>query len=208
MRLRTSMGLLAIPTLLLAAGPAAAGDAATVPEREVVRWEIDVAHSELGFRVRHLVSWTPGHFREWSGTILADPADLASGSVQVEIRAASIDTNHERRDRHLRSDDFFDADQHPTITFRSTRVDAVGERLRIHGELTIRGTTRPVVLEGEATGVRGPVGQRRIGFEAETRINRHDFGVRWNRAAEGGGLVLGDEVRIRMSVSAREVPST
>jgi polyisoprenoid-binding protein YceI len=209
MKLAASAALLVLSPLFLDAMPVS--DAHTAPDDrylpEPIRWEIDPVHSELTFRVRHLVSWTPGTFTQWGGTIIADPDNLASGSVQVDIQTASLTTHHERRDNHLRSDDFFDAANHPVITFRSTRVEATADRLRVHGDLTIRGTTRPVVLDGEMVQVSGPVGQRRIGFEAETRVNRHDFGVSWNRAAEGGGLVLGDEVRIRMSISAREAPS-
>jgi polyisoprenoid-binding protein YceI len=175
-----------------AAAPAAAAD-----------WRIDVTHSELSFRVRHLVSRVRGTFRDWEGSITADPANLAGGSVNVEIRTASIDTNHERRDNHLRSDDFFDVENHPTMTFRSTRVQTQGERIRVHGDLTIRGVTRPVVLEGSYLGsVPEANGGQRMAFEASTTINRHDFGVSWNRAAEGGGVVLGDQVTIDLVVAA------
>jgi polyisoprenoid-binding protein YceI len=176
---------------------------AAVPPGGVATWQIDVSHSELSFRVRHLISRVRGHFREWQGSITADPANLATGSVQVEIRTASIDTNHQRRDNHLRSDDFFDADRHPAITFRSNRVEIDGERLRVHGDLTMRGVTRPVVLEGTYLGTtRDAAGRERMGVEAQTTVNRHDFGVSWNRAAEGGGLVLGDEVTINIVVAA------
>ncbi|HEY0037287.1 MAG TPA: YceI family protein, partial [Longimicrobium sp.] len=106
----------------------------------------------------------------------------------------------------LRSGDFFDAATHPTITFRSTRVEQAGENLKIHGNLTLRGVTKPVVLEGEMTEVSGAVGKRRIGFEAQTTIDRMDYGVSWNRAAEAGGAVLGDEVRISIAISAVEQP--
>jgi polyisoprenoid-binding protein YceI len=175
-----------------AAAPAAAAD-----------WRIDVTHSELSFRVRHLVSRVRGTFRDWEGSITADPANLAGGSVNVEIRTASIDTNHERRDNHLRSDDFFDVENHPTMTFRSTRVQTQGERIRVHGDLTIRGVTRPVVLEGSYLGsVPEANGGQRMAFEASTTVNRHDFGVSWNRAAEGGGVVLGDQVTIDLVVAA------
>jgi polyisoprenoid-binding protein YceI len=176
---------------------------AAVPPGGVATWQIDVSHSELSFRVRHLISRVRGHFREWQGSITADPANLATGSVQVEIRTASIDTNHQRRDNHLRSDDFFDADRHPAITFRSNRVEIDGERLRVHGDLTMRGVTRPVVLEGTYLGTtRDAAGRERMGFEAQTTVNRHDYNVSWNRAAEGGGLVLGDEVTISIVVAA------
>ena len=200
------LALAALPAVL-AAAPLRAP--APPPETaETVRWRIDTSHSELTFRIRHLVSRVSGSFNEWSGTLVADPANPAGGSVEVEIRTASIFRNHERRDAHLRSDDFFDAEAHPTITFRSTRVEARGDGLRVHGDLTIRGTTRPVVLEAGMPEVTGAHPRRRIGFEAETRIDRTDFGVSWNRGAEGGGVVLGDEVTIRIAISAVEVPPT
>jgi polyisoprenoid-binding protein YceI len=199
-----SLAVLALA--VLPAAVSAAPSPAAIPPMEAVRWRIDATHSELTFRIRHLVSRVSGSFNEWGGTIVADPANPAGGSVEVEIRTASIFTNNERRDNHLRSDDFFDAEAHPTITFRSTRVEAHDGGLRVHGDLTIRGTTRPVVLEAEMPEVTGTPGRRRIGFEAETRIDRMDFGVSWNRGAEGGGVVLGDEVTIRIAVSAVEQP--
>jgi len=170
-----------------------------------VTWQVDVTHSELTFRIRHLVSRVSGTFGSWKGTIVADPANLAGGSVDVEIQTTSIDTRNERRDTHLRSADFFDAPNHPTITFRSTRVQAGrGGALKIYGNLTIRGTTKPVVLEGWMLQVAGTPGHRRIGFEASTTIDRMDYGVTWNRAAEGGGLTLGDDVEISIAVEAVE----
>jgi polyisoprenoid-binding protein YceI len=200
----TLVSLLLAPTLLLGGGPAPA----TAPAAAPVTWNIDATHSELTFRIRHLVSRVNGSFNQWSGTIVADPQSLAGGSVNVEIQTASIDTNHERRDNHLRSADFFDAATHPTITFRSTRVETQGQELKVHGNLTIRGVTRPVVLEGRMLEVGGVAGKRRIGFEAETTINRMDYGVSWNRAAEGGGAVLGDEVRISIAIEAVEAAAS
>jgi polyisoprenoid-binding protein YceI len=166
-------------------------------------WQIDQNHSELSFRIRHLVSRVRGTFDEWSGSLVADPNDLAGGSVEVDIATRSINTRHERRDNHLRSGDFFLADEHPQITFRSSRVETAGEQLRVHGDLTMRGVTRPVVLEGRFLGItRDGQGRNRMGFEAETTVNRHDFGVSWNNVAEGGGLVLGEEVTISIVIAA------
>jgi polyisoprenoid-binding protein YceI len=190
-------------SLLTAAVPAAAQMAAAPAASGAATWQIDRAHSELTFRIRHLVSRVRGQFDDWSGTVVADPSNLAGGSVQVAIRTASINTNHERRDNHLRSGDFFDAPSHPEISFRSNRVEMNGENLRIHGNLTMRGVTRPVVLEGRYLGItRDGQGRQRMGFEAETRVNRQDFGVSWNNVAEGGGVVLGDEVTISIVVAA------
>jgi polyisoprenoid-binding protein YceI len=178
------------------------------PRPAAVTWRIDTTHSELAFRVRHLVSRVRGSFGEWGGTIVADPASLGGGSVSVEIQTGSIDTNNERRDTHLRSGDFFDAANHPTITFRSSRVVASGRELTVQGDLTMRGVTRPVVLRGKMLEVGGVAGRRRIGFEASTTVNRMDFGVAWNRAAEGGGVVLGDEVEIQLAIEAVEQPAS
>ena len=200
--------LAATPLLLalspLAAELPAAASTIDVPAAAPVRWEIDAAHSEVGFRIRHLVSRVRGNFTDWSGTITADPQNLSNGSVEVTIRTASINTNQQRRDEHLRSADFFDAENHPTITFKSSRVEAKGKDIKVYGNLTMRGVTRPVVLEGSMLEVGGVPGKRRIGFEAGTKVNRLDYGVSWNRAAEGGGAVLGDEVEINIAIEAVE----
>jgi polyisoprenoid-binding protein YceI len=209
-RTRTLLSLAAVPALVAAAAaaaPAPRAEAVPASAAAPVRWQIDAAHSELTFRIRHLVSRVSGQFNTWSGTIVADPASLGGGSVSVDIQTASIDTNNERRDTHLRSADFFDAASHPTITFRSTRVVANGRELQVHGNLTIRGVTKPVVLEGRMLEVGGAAGRRRIGLEAQTQINRMDYGVSWNRGAEGGGVVLGDEVTISIAIEAVEQPA-
>ena len=170
-------------------------------------WRIDANHSDVTFRVRHLVSRVPGTFDRWTADLRGDPADWSTGSVAVSIETASINTRQEKRDNHLRSDDFFDAANHPTITFRSRSVAAEGDRLRIQGDLTIRGVTRPVVLDGEIVALtQAADGSYRVGFNATTRIDRHDFGVSWNRAAEGGGLVLADDVDIEINLAAVAPP--
>jgi predicted outer membrane repeat protein len=199
----TFASLLMLPALLLGGGGHPTAPRPAAPAAPVT-WQIDVTHSELSFRIRHLVSRVNGTFGQWKGTIVADPANLAGGSVNVEIQSASIDTRNERHDTHLRSADFFDAATHPTITFRSSRVEVSGRQLKIYGSLTIRGVTKPVVLEGEMLDVGGTPGRRRIGFEASTRINRLDYNVSWNRAAEGGGAILGDDVDITIAVEAAE----
>lgn len=181
-----------------------AAAAATITAPEVVKWQIDVNHSEVSFRVRHFVSRVPGTFKVWNGTILADPSDLTGGSVEVSIQTGSIDTRNERRDAHLRSPDFFAADSFPTITFKSTKVEARNNALTISGDLTIRGVTKPVVLTGEYVGTTGTPepSKQRIGFTATTKINRMDFGVKWNRAVEGGGVMLGDDVDVTINIEA------
>lgn len=173
-----------------------------------VTWQIDPVHSELSFRVRHFVTKVPGTFKTWEGTILADPDNLGSGgSVAVTVQTGSIDTRNDRRDTHLRSPDFFAADSFPTMTFKSTKVEVSGSKagatIKLTGELTIRGTTKSVVLEGEYSGTFGPPTpkQQRIGFSASTKINRLDYGLKWNRIVEGSNM-LGDDVEIAITVEA------
>lgn len=164
-------------------------------------WQIDASHSDISFRIRHFMSRVRGTFTQWSGTITGDPADWSGGSVTVTIQAASIDTRQERRDADLRSDNFFDVAKYPTITFQSTKVEMQDSTIRISGDLTIRGVTRPVVLEGTYLGLMA--GSRpRIGFDARTTINRVDYGVTWNRVVEGGGVMLGDDVEIEIGIEA------
>jgi len=187
---------LAAPATVAAQAPA------TVPT-----WKIDVAHSEVTFRIRHFMTRVSGTFTDWSGSIQADPANWGGGAVNVTINTASIDTRQERRDADLRSERFFNADSFPTITFVSRSVAQVGDSLTITGDLTMRGVTKPVVLKGAALGVLE--GERpRAGFEVVTTLNRLDYGVSWNRMLEGGGAMLGDDVEVRINVEAVRQPAT
>ena len=183
---------------LVAAVPASLGAQAPAA---LPTWTIDVAHSEVNFRIRHFMSRVSGTFTDWSGTIQADPANWAGGSVTATINVASVDTRQERRDADLRSPRFFNADSFPTITFVSRSVAQQGDSLTITGDLTMRGVTRPVVLKGTALGVM-PGERPRAGFEVTTTLNRLDYGVAWNRVLEGGGSMLGDDVEIRINVEA------
>jgi polyisoprenoid-binding protein YceI len=194
-----ALGAVASASAIMPAAPAGRGASADT----VATYRIDVGHSDISFRIRHLMSRTRGTFNEWAGTITADPADWSTGKVEVTIQAASIDTRHERRDADLRSDNFLDVETFPTITFRSTGVDVTGTTIAITGDLTIRDVTRPVVLHGEFLGATGKGTPReRIGFEAATTINRLDYGVKWNRALEGGGVLLGDDLEIIIGIEA------
>lgn len=171
-------------------------------------WQIDPGHSDISFRIRHFMSRVRGTFNEWSGSITGDPANWTRGSVTVTILAASIDTRLDRRDADLRSDNFFDVAKYPTITFKSTGVAISGDSIRITGDLTIRGVTKAVVLQGTYLGLT-PGNRPRIGFEARTTIDRTDYGVTWNRIVEGGGVMLGDDVEIEIAIEAyRPNPST
>lgn len=166
-------------------------------------YTIEHDHSEVGFQVRHAgIAKVRGKFAEYDGTI-AVAEDLAQSNVQVEIRTASIFTGSDARDAHLRSADFFDAENNPTLTFTSTEVRGDGEDLTVVGDLTINGVTRPVELEAEFNGAAtDPFGNQRIGFEAKTKINRKDFGLTWNAALETGGVLVSDQVTILLDVSA------
>jgi polyisoprenoid-binding protein YceI len=193
---------LAVAQSALPAQSSNAGPSVNAPST----WKIDPTHSELSFTIRHMVSKVRGQFDAWSGTIIADPADWSTASVEVVAQTASIDTNNERRDADLRSDNHFDADANPTVTFRSTKVTRfAGDSVSIAGSLTVHGITRPVVLRGHLNGITGAPGKRRAGFEAETTINRKDFNMTWNRIVEGSSMV-GDEVRIEIDIAAVEQP--
>lgn len=172
-------------------------------EAGVARWEIDPVHSEVEFSVRHLmVSTVKGRFADVSGYVEFDPENPATASVEATINAASIDTRSEDRDNHLRSADFFDVEKYPTITFKSTRVEAAGgNRYRVIGDLTMHGVTREVTLDAEFHGTHpDPYGGVRAGFSASTKINRTDFGLTWNAALETGGVMVSEEVKINLEL--------
>jgi polyisoprenoid-binding protein YceI len=168
-------------------------------------YDIDTSHSRVSFSVRHLViAKVRGEFARYSGTIRLDEDDVTRSSVRVELDAASLDTREPKRDDHLRSADFFDVETFPSLTFVSTRVIAeAGKVVRVLGDLTIRDVTRAVTLEVEDGGrVRDPWGGDRAAFTARTRIDRKDFGLRWNVALEAGGFVVGDAIDIELDVEA------
>lgn len=165
-------------------------------------YQIDPVHSELTFRVRHLMGRVAGTFTDWEGTVVIDPNDLTTAVVDVTVRTASIHTLNEQRDDHLRTPDFFAAEAYPTMTFKSRRVVQDGDRIAVHGDLTLRGTTKPVVLEGTYLGAGvDPWGGARIAFLASTTIDRQDFGVSFNQVVEGVGMI-GDEVEITIAIEA------
>ncbi|HOI14954.1 MAG TPA: YceI family protein [Geobacteraceae bacterium] len=163
-------------------------------------WSIDADHSSVGFTVRHMmVSNVKGSFGTFSGTVEVDEKDIAGSKVSVTIDAASINTGVAKRDEHLRSADFFDTARYPTVTYVSKKVEKSGkDRLKVYGNLTLRGVTRPVVLdvEGPTAAYRDPWGKTRRGASATATINRRDFGLTWNKVIEAGGVLVGDEVKI------------
>src|SRR5215213_6218503 len=171
-------------------------------------WTIDPAHSSVELAVKHMMFTTVrGRFKDFKGTVVVDEQNPDNSTVEVEIAAASIDTGVADRDGHLRSADFLDVEQFPTITFRSKRVEGAmkqeGDSFRVTGDLTIRGTSFEVTLDCvyEGTG-KDPWGGTRAGARATTRIDRRDWGLKWNQALETGGILVANEVRIEIEVQA------
>ncbi|MEO5511565.1 MAG: YceI family protein [Longimicrobiales bacterium] len=162
-------------------------------------WTLDASHSSVAFAVRHMmIANVRGHFADFTGTVEIDGDDYVSAEIAADIDVSSITTRNNQRDEHLRSADFFDAAAFPKMTFASTKVEAVtGESVKVHGDLTIRGNTRPVTVDVTIDG-RGmdPWGGERMSFTAETKISRSAFGMTWSQAMETGGVLVGDEIRI------------
>ena len=193
--MKNHRSLLSLSLLLFAlaiAGPVAAAE-----------YQIDVAHSTIGFQVRHMaISKTNGVFDDYTGTFSFEPGKPETWSCEATIQTTSINTNNGKRDDHLRSDEFFNVAEFPTLTFKSTGVkmddDSEGT---LKGDLTIHGITKPVELDFEVLGtVMDPWGNERAGFSAELKINRQDYGLSYNSVLEAGGLVVGDEVKITLEM--------
>lgn len=166
-------------------------------------WNIDPTHSEIKFKVKHLViSTVTGHFREFEGTVETDGDDFATAEITFSANTASVDTNNEQRDGHLQSDDFFDSARYPTMTFKSTSVQGEGDdNYLIFGDLTIRGKTNPVELRAEHGGYMTDFyGNYKAGFEIMGKISRKDFGLVWNGVTEAGGVVVSDEVKLEFNI--------
>ena len=166
-------------------------------------WQVDPAHSSVGFRAKHLmIATVKGRFTDFAGTFEArnDSTLEASGTIQ----AASIDTDEPKRDEHLRSADFFEAARYPEISFVSTEITPTGDtRFHVVGELTIRGITKPVELTGSVEGVgRDPWGNDRVGLELRGELDRSEFGLTWNQALETGGVLVGDRIKLEIELSA------
>lgn len=173
-------------------------------------WQLDPAHTEINFSVRHMmISKVRGSFENFSGTVNFNPADLAAGSIEVSIDAASINTRNEQRDGHLKSADFLDAETYPTITFKSTGATLSGANEgQLLGDLTIRGVTKPVALDVEYAGTAlSPWGLTSAGFSAATKINRKDWGLEWNQALETGGVLVGEELTISIEAELIDQPA-
>jgi polyisoprenoid-binding protein YceI len=168
-------------------------------------YQLDSSHSRIGFVARHaMISKVRGSFDDVEGHGVFDADDPTRSSIEVVIRAASVNTRNADRDNHLRGADFLDTDQHPEIRFVSSAVEPAGDATyRVHGELTIKGTTRPVTVDLELTGAAtDPYGNHRVGLEGAATINRKDWGVSWNAALDAGGVLVGEKVQLEFDVSA------
>ena len=162
-------------------------------------WVLDTSHSSIEFAVKHMIiSTTKGRFTKFSVDADVDEANLGASTATITIDAESVDTRDETRDAHLRSADFFDAANHPTVTFVTRRLESKGgSDYRIIGDLTMRGVTKEISLDGELSGpMKDPYGNTRVGLSAQGKVNRKDWGLTWNGVLEAGGVLVGDEVKM------------
>jgi len=168
------------------------------------KFQVDTAHTQIHFSVQHLVVFkVRGNFNDFTGLIEADPKTKTLISAEATIQTASIDTRIEKRDKHLRSADFFDAANYPQIHFKSKSITGSGDNIIMVGDITMKGVTKEVILQGSFLGTTaGPDGKLRAGFEATGTLNRKDFGLNWNKVTETGGLVVGDEIQIGLEIES------
>lgn len=202
--------LFALPAVAFFGGPAVIEVGAQKTATKVAytpipagEYKIDAAHSTIGFAVRHYeINWVDGRFKEFEGTIRYDDKDVTKSSVEFKANVASIDTGVAARDNHLRTADFFEVEKHPSLTFKSTRVERKGKDAYVlHGDLSLKGVTKPVQLPFKLTGaIKDPRGNTRFGVEAQTKINRRDFGINFGGPLSAGGLQIGDEVSIKLNL--------
>jgi len=182
---------------------------ATFAQAETARYDVDLDHSIVEFKVAHMVvSKTTGHFKDYTGFIEMDPEAGTVKTLEATIKTASVTTNHEKRDAHLRNPDFFDAEKYPTMTYKMKSYHKSGDGYTAVGDLTLHGVTKEVTLMGNFNGVtKDPWGNTRAGFTAEGKLNRKDFGMVWNKALDSGGLVVGDDVFIRLDIECIKAKS-
>ncbi len=169
---------------------------------ETARYDVDPDHSIVEFKVAHMViSKTTGHFKDYTGFIEMDPDAGTVKSIEATIKTASVTTNQEKRDTHLRNPDFFDVEKYPTMVYKMKTYKKSGDGYTAIGDLTLHGVTKEMTLTGNMNGVtKDPWGNTRAGFTAEGKVNRKDFGMVWNKALDSGGLVVGDEVLIKLDI--------
>ncbi|ALV52359.1 YceI family protein [Streptomyces althioticus] len=184
-----------------------ATDSAVSPDLAALTgdYELDPAHTTIGFVARHaMVTNVKGHFADFTGTLHLDGADPSNSTATIDVVMDSIDTGNADRDGHLKSADFFKTDEFPTMTFRSTKAEALGgDDYRITGDLTILGTTRPISIDLEFNGAaKDPFGNERVGFEGKAEISRAEWGLTWNAALETGGMLVSDKIKLVFDISA------
>jgi len=180
-----------------------------VVHAEPARWNVDPDHSTIEFRVTHMiVSKTTGRFMDYAGIIDMDAEAGTVKAIEATIKTGSVNTSHEKRDAHLRNADFFDVEHYPTITFKMKSYKKTAEGYSAVGELTLHGVTKEITLVGQYNGAtKDPWGNTRAGFSAEGKLNRKDFGMVWNKTLDSGGLVVGDEVQIRLDIECIKAKS-
>lgn len=194
------------PALLLTAVALAAVVGADATDT----YRVDPAHSNVGFKIRHLVGIVTGRFADFGGTVRLEPADLTRSSVEFTVKASSIDTAEPKRDEHLRSADFFDVAKFPEIRFASTKITkGSGDTYQVTGQFTLHGTTKEITIPVDYLGsVKDPWGNDRAGFATTFNLNRKEYGVLWNKALDSGGFLVGDDVTVTVNVEAgREKPA-
>jgi polyisoprenoid-binding protein YceI len=172
-------------------------------------YTVDYQHSDVGFSVRHMVfAKVRGHFTKWTAELTFDPSDASKSSVNVAIDVGSIDTREAQRDGHLKSPDFLESEKYPQITYKSTKVEKAGDKkYAVTGDLTIHGVTKPVKLDVEELGGgKDPWGNQRVAFAAKARVDRGDFGLKWNQVLETGGVLVGEHIDIEIDVEAIAKP--
>jgi len=206
-RRRIKAGRLAAPSLamsLMLGLVLGLGQAALA---ETARYDVDRDHSAIEFRVAHMmVSKTTGRFMDYSGFIEMDPEALTVKTIDATIKTASVNTNHEKRDAHLRGPDFFNVEKFPTMTYKLKSYRKIGEDYQAVGELTLLGVAKEITLVGKFNGVaKDPWGNIRAGFTAEGKVNRKEFGMNWSKQLDNGGLVVGDEVFIKLDIECIKV---
>ena len=195
------------PLAALLAAVIVASPAAATP----ITWKVDQAHTEVGFEVRHFFSKVHGVFHDMQGTIVFDEQDPSAIKVDATARVASVDTGNKNRDADLQTPDFFNAATDSILSFRSTKVEKAGKgKFKITGDLTMRGVTKSVVFDAEflgssAVSIEGKSWGSKAGFTATTVVNRQDFGIKWNKALDNGGMMVGDDVTIILNVEASKV---
>ena len=174
----------------------------------MAKWVIDPAHSEVHFKIKHLViSTVTGSFKKFEGSIESEKEDFSDAVIQFSADTASVDTNNEQRDGHLKSEEFFDTEKYPKLTFVSTKIEKDEDEYTVTGDLTIRDVTKPVVLDVEYGGTTKDLyGQTKAGFDITGKIDRQDYGLKWSAITEGGGLVASDIVKLSMSIQVTKQP--